>query len=88
MTPTDTSQLDITKTNIAVQELIEATEKGDYLSVHLAVRLTEKYPEAALPALLAGARAARETQVRARLVGWVGQLDNPEAMTFLLEEVR
>ena len=26
MTPTDTSQLDITKTNIAVQELIEATE--------------------------------------------------------------
>lgn len=68
--------------------LVEATAKGDGNSPSQGERLLERYPEAALPALAAGARAAGDSWVRAALVGVVGKVKGDDCLPFLLAELK
>ncbi len=68
--------------------LLEATEVGDRHAAYLAERLVEKYPDEALSALIAGARKANETWIRADLVRLAGQIKGDTPVEFLLEELK
>jgi hypothetical protein len=68
--------------------LIEATERGDGDSYNQALRLIERYPDAALPAILAGIKAAKDEEHRELLVDAVGTIKGDGPLPFLLREVR
>jgi hypothetical protein len=70
------------------QTLVDATVAGDRNSPPQATVLVKKYPDAALPALIAGARAAREQHVRAGLVHLIGGLPDEESQAFVLAELK
>jgi len=70
------------------QMLLEGTERGDHIGANLAERLVEKYPAAALPALLAGVAHAKDQWVRTHLVELVGQVPGDGPISFLLGEVK
>jgi len=68
------------------QMLIEGTTAGDESSPFQARRLVEKYPDAALTALAAGARNSAG-RTREELVGIAGELPGDGPVPFLLEEM-
>ncbi|MDB5384705.1 MAG: hypothetical protein JWM11_351 [Planctomycetaceae bacterium] len=68
--------------------LLEEIEAGQERAGYLAQRLVEKYPEVALPALIAGARQAKKPWVRAELVRRADQLKGDGPLVFLLEELK
>jgi hypothetical protein len=70
------------------QQLIEAVARGDKQSFAQAQRLVKKYPEAALPALQAGMKAATSNWVRADLVRLSRDLNDDGALVLLLREVK
>jgi len=70
------------------QTLVDATVAGDRNSPPQATVLVKKYPDAALPALIAGARAAKERHVRAGLVHLIGELPGEEPQAFVLAELK
>ena len=70
------------------QSLIDATARGDKNSPDQGQRLLKDYPDAALPALVAGARAAKDRSVRSSLVHLVGRVPGEPSQAFLLEELR
>ncbi len=68
--------------------LIEGVEKGDANSTGLGHRLLEKYPDEALPALTAGARAARDGWTRSYLVELASWVKGDGPLPFLSAEVK
>ena len=70
------------------QVLIEATAKGDDNSPYQAQRLVEKYPNAALEAIIQGARASERSWTRTTLVNLAGEIKGDAATEFLDEEMR
>jgi hypothetical protein len=68
--------------------LIEATEKGDLNGIRRAERLVEKYPDAALPALAAGAHNAGDDWDRCHFVYLAGRLKGEQKIGFLREELQ
>jgi hypothetical protein len=70
------------------QLLIEATERGDGDSYSQGARLLKKYPDAALPALVAGAKAAKDGWARSSLVGLLGEVKGEGPLPFLLAELK
>jgi len=70
------------------QTLIDAVASGDDQSVAQARRLLEKFPDDALPVLIAATRAAKIDFDRNQLVELVGQVPGEPAQEFLLEELR
>jgi hypothetical protein len=70
------------------QQLIDAVARGDNQSSAQAQRLVEKYPEAALPALQAGMKAATSNWVRADLVRLSRDLNDDGALALLLREAK
>ncbi|MFO8015384.1 MAG: hypothetical protein R6X20_19040 [Phycisphaerae bacterium] len=67
--------------------LIEGTATGDDSSPRQAVRLLEKYPDAALEPLTEGARKAHGWN-RRRLVDFAADLPGDQPVPFLLEEMK
>jgi hypothetical protein len=67
--------------------LIEATERGDQASYGQAERLVERYPDAALPAILAGIKAAKTSRTRDLLVAVAAGIKDDSPLPFLLREV-
>lgn len=70
------------------QMLIEATQRGDQASAAQAERLLERYPDAALPAILNGINAANDGWTRGSLVAVVGRVRGDGPHAFLLSEVK
>ncbi|HEY1786044.1 MAG TPA: hypothetical protein VGG30_10865 [Pirellulales bacterium] len=70
------------------QTLIDGATGGDDQSVSQARRLLKKFPDDALPALIAATRAAKIDFNRNQLVGLVHQVPGEPAQEFLLEELR
>lgn len=70
------------------QLLLDETATGDDRAVYQAARLTDKYPDDALPALIAGARKSKEPWTRARLVALAGATKGDAPITFLLDELK
>jgi hypothetical protein len=68
--------------------LIEATERGDRASYRQAWRLLERYPDAALPALLKGIEASKDDSTRALLVGTAADIKDESPLPLLLREVK
>jgi hypothetical protein len=68
--------------------LIEAVEKGDRDSHDQARRLLERYPDAALAPILAGIKAAKDSDTRDMLVAAATQIENDSPLPFLLTEVK
>jgi hypothetical protein len=68
--------------------LADEVEKGSDASPTFASRLVEKYPDAALPALSAGARRSESSWVRTQLIGQAGQIKGDAPIPFLLEELK
>jgi hypothetical protein len=68
--------------------LEEATLKGDDNSPRQGKRLLERHPEAALAALVSGAKASRDSWVRAKLVQLVGEVRDDACLPFLLAELK
>jgi hypothetical protein len=68
--------------------LIEATEKADTNSPSQGRRLLEKYPNEALPALIAGAKAAKGDWLRSALVRLAGELKDESPVPFLQAELQ
>ncbi len=66
------------------QLLVEATERGDADSPEQAARLVRRHPQGCLPALVKGARVARDSAVRAKLLGVAGEVPGEEAVQCLL----
>ena len=66
------------------QVLIEATQRGDSRQ---AERLVERYPDAALPALLSGIHPIGDSWSRGPLVALVGRIKSGDSLSFLLKEV-
>jgi hypothetical protein len=71
-----------------VETLAEAVRAGDRDAIAAACTLAERHPEAALPALRAGAEKAGEEWVRAALVEQAGKVPGDEALAFLREHLR
>ncbi len=67
--------------------LAEAVRQGDLGSPAQARKLLEQFPEHALTALIAGARAGRDDRVRPALVDRIAEIDDPAATAFLQEEL-
>src|SRR5262249_26963975 len=57
-------------------------------SPYQAQRLVEKFPQAALPALRAGAKAAKWSQTRVALVKAAGEIKGGTPLPFLTDEVK
>jgi hypothetical protein len=70
------------------QLLIEDTERGDNDSRSQGKRLLKKYPDVALPALIAGAKASQDEWTRSGLVELVGQVKGEGSIPFLLAELK
>ncbi|HTU23912.1 MAG TPA: hypothetical protein VMF30_00855 [Pirellulales bacterium] len=70
------------------QVLVDGTSAGDRNSPAQGASLVKKYPDAALPALIAGARAAKEDHVRVSLVYQIGNLTGDEPLAFILAELK
>jgi hypothetical protein len=70
------------------QMLIEAVERGDGDSHSQANLLLEKYPDAALPAIKAGLKAAKESWSRDRLVAAAAGIKGDSPLPLLLSEVK
>jgi hypothetical protein len=70
------------------QLLIDATEKGDEASPWQAKRLTERYPDEALEAVIKGAIRAKENWPRVKLVEIAAQIKGDEPIAFLTEEMK
>ena len=68
--------------------LIDGTRQGDDSSFEQAKRLLDRYPDAALPAILIGIKAARTWYIRDYLVQLVADIKNDSPIPFLLEEVK
>jgi hypothetical protein len=68
------------------QWLIEIVRRGKHRE--LATRLREKYPNDALSALIAGAKAANSDWNRYSFVFEVGSIDGEESLRFLLTELK
>ncbi len=70
------------------QMLIDAVEAADRASGEMAERLVEKYPVAALSAIVAGAGRAKNSWTRTQLVEQAGQISGDGPIPFLLDEVK
>lgn len=70
------------------QLLIDATEKGDEASPWQAKRLTERYPDEALEAVIKGAFRAKENWPRVKMVEIAAQIKGDEPIAFLTEEMK
>ena len=70
------------------QQLIDAVARADKNSPAQAERLVKKYPEAALPALQAGIKAATSNWVRADLVRMCRDLNGEAALALLLRDAK
>src|SRR5262249_33758775 len=68
--------------------LIEAVERGDRNSYDQARRLLERYPDAALPAILAGIKAAGGRSTRDLLVAVAAEVKGDAPIPFLLTELK
>jgi len=74
------------KTKGEKQWLIDAVKSG--ANTNLATRLRERYPKDALPALIAGAKAASNEWHRHCLVLEIGSVDGEAPLRFLLAELK
>lgn len=70
------------------QYLLDAVALGDDAGADLAARLVAKYPNDALPALLAGAKRAADVWRRKQLVEIIGTVPGDDSVPFLLEELK
>ena len=68
--------------------LAEGTASGDENSPSQARQLMRKYPDAAIDAIIKGARASKKDWTRIRLVNLAGRIEGEAATTFLMEEMR
>lgn len=69
------------------QLLIDATTEGDEASTWQATRLTERYPDVALEAVIKGAIRAKENWPRVRMVEIAAEIKGDEPIAFLTEEM-
>lgn len=70
------------------QMLIEGTEAGNGDSPAQAKLLLERYPDATLPSLIKGTRAATNVYTREFLLRFFEKFNSPEALAFLDQELR
>ncbi|HYT92499.1 MAG TPA: hypothetical protein VEL76_27535 [Gemmataceae bacterium] len=70
------------------QLLIEAVARGNRDSYDQATRLVERYPKDALPALLAGVKAAKDRWTRDLLVATIAELQQDAVLPFLFRELK
>ena len=68
--------------------LIDEVEAGGQSASDLASQLVAKYPEVAMPALIAGARHASDARIRATLIHTVGRIPGDDPLPFLLDELQ
>jgi hypothetical protein len=68
--------------------LIEATERGDKASYEQAKLLVSRYPDAALPAIVAGVEAAADGWTRGELVAVTAEIKDDGPVAFLLREAK
>jgi hypothetical protein len=69
------------------QYLLDAVAIGDDAGADLAERLVTKYPQDALPALLAGAKRAADSDARHGIVRAIGNVPGDEPVPFLTAEL-
>ena len=67
--------------------LIEATARGDLDSLEQGRRLQERYPNDALPSLIAAARTGQQ-HLRSQFVDMIRTIEGEESTAFLLAEVK
>jgi WD40 repeat protein len=70
------------------QMLIEGVTSGDENSYDQAVRLTERYPDAALAAIRAGLEAVKDPAVRVQLIAAAGAIAGDSPVPLLLTELK
>jgi hypothetical protein len=71
-----------------MQVLAEGTASGDENSPSQARQLIRNYPEAAIDAIIKGARASKDNWTRIRLVNLASKIEGEAATAFLEEEMR
>ena len=76
------------QTKGALGEMSAATARGADNSAQAGAKLLAEFPNDAGPALLAGGAAAQDAEVRSPMMRLIGKLQTPEALAFLLREVR
>ena len=70
------------------ESLVEGAKAGDFDSPLQGRLLLDTYPEVATEPLILGARAAEDPDLRARMLALIAGSDKPEAVNFLIQEMR